>query len=450
MKPNCEYCGAVIRKREALKHACKMAKERDEGRVAADRLTAELDKCAAVLPGAYYMDPPDGGDVSVSEQLRRMAKDAERYRYLRRKVAIVGAQFLVMNMPSPVYVAPDAAAEFDSALDAERSARAGARPPTPVGWSDTDWIRHLQEQGGPHPLAGQHINQGSMDAEAEVERLVDEFVHQVENDDDLYERLAARAALRDYVRGILAERDALITDNERLMQIAAQESDVGARVLREVFALCEDTQDKCSEDANDFTRGRRFEAKGIARAIGTWYQDEFCGRTHMGEPDLTADQFRDAAEMVPAAWQVWCGLGKMQPYWPVFRTKEEAEECAKTIKTYTEVRPLWSHASAAPQPVGAAEVQFPMSDKTLYGSDRTVSGHFYTAAQVRTYGDAREAAGYARRIAALDALLAQIDVCRRDGFIDTPGNTAAFCISEGAWIELVSCADEVALRGEVK
>ena len=151
---------------EAQKHACKMAKERDEARVAADRLTAELEKCAAVLPGAYYMDPPDGGDVSVSEQLRRMAKDAERYRYLRRKVAIAGAQFLVMNLPSPVYVAPDAAAEFDSALDAERSARAGARPQTPVGWSDTDWIRHLQEQGGPHPLAGQHINQGSMDAAA--------------------------------------------------------------------------------------------------------------------------------------------------------------------------------------------------------------------------------------------------------------------------------------------
>ena len=22
------------------------------------------------------------------------------------------------------------------------------RPPTPVGWSDTDWIKHLQEQNG--------------------------------------------------------------------------------------------------------------------------------------------------------------------------------------------------------------------------------------------------------------------------------------------------------------
>jgi hypothetical protein len=37
----------------------------------------------ALLPGTYYMDPPDGGDVSVYEQMRRMAKDAARYRWLR-------------------------------------------------------------------------------------------------------------------------------------------------------------------------------------------------------------------------------------------------------------------------------------------------------------------------------------------------------------------------------
>lgn len=42
------------------------------------------------------------------------------------------------------------------------------RPPTPVGWSDTDWIKHLQEQEGQHPLEGLHINQGSMDAAADA------------------------------------------------------------------------------------------------------------------------------------------------------------------------------------------------------------------------------------------------------------------------------------------
>jgi len=34
----------------------------------------------ALLPGSYYMDPPDGGDVSLLEQLRRMAADAAAYR----------------------------------------------------------------------------------------------------------------------------------------------------------------------------------------------------------------------------------------------------------------------------------------------------------------------------------------------------------------------------------
>lgn len=34
----------------------------------------------SVLPSIYYMDLPDGGDVSVLEQLRRMADDAAKYR----------------------------------------------------------------------------------------------------------------------------------------------------------------------------------------------------------------------------------------------------------------------------------------------------------------------------------------------------------------------------------
>ncbi|MGI4717249.1 MAG: hypothetical protein ACRYGO_07490 [Janthinobacterium lividum] len=41
---------------------------------------------AALLPGAYYMDPPDGGSVEVLEQVRRMAGDAARYRWLMRQV----------------------------------------------------------------------------------------------------------------------------------------------------------------------------------------------------------------------------------------------------------------------------------------------------------------------------------------------------------------------------
>lgn len=35
---------------------------------------------AKLLPDPYYMDPPDGGSVTVLEQLQRMAQDAARWR----------------------------------------------------------------------------------------------------------------------------------------------------------------------------------------------------------------------------------------------------------------------------------------------------------------------------------------------------------------------------------
>lgn len=81
---------------------------------------------------------------------------------------------------------------------------------------------------------------------------------------------------------------AAITTLERALtqRPAAQagERDTGPRVLREVFELCEDTMTKMESESTEFSRGRAFEAKGISRAIGTWFQDEFCGRSHMGEP----------------------------------------------------------------------------------------------------------------------------------------------------------------------
>ncbi len=48
---------------------------------------------------------------------------------------------------------------------------------------------------------------------------------------------------------------------------------VSAReLLQQVFSLCEETENLKPERA--FDDGRRFEAKGIRRAIGTWFQDE--------------------------------------------------------------------------------------------------------------------------------------------------------------------------------
>ena len=60
---------------------------------AADALVAlqtELAAARALLPGVYYMDPPDGGNVDLLEQWNRMAKDALRYRWLRRNPTYLG------------------------------------------------------------------------------------------------------------------------------------------------------------------------------------------------------------------------------------------------------------------------------------------------------------------------------------------------------------------------
>jgi len=55
--------------------------------------------------------------------------DAARYRFLRRKFAIVGggggAEFHALNLPRPTYIAPDAAAELDAAIDATVCRRCG-------------------------------------------------------------------------------------------------------------------------------------------------------------------------------------------------------------------------------------------------------------------------------------------------------------------------------------
>lgn len=103
-----------------------------------DEARAEREAMANVLPGVYYMDPPDGGDVSLLKQLQRMSNDAARYRLLRRKFAIISdgegnAEFCPINLPRPTYIAPNTAIELDTALDRERLGLDGAkRPPTPV------------------------------------------------------------------------------------------------------------------------------------------------------------------------------------------------------------------------------------------------------------------------------------------------------------------------------
>ena len=68
--------GAHERLREALQAA----------KAKAEPLTVpetDFGNMADLLPGVVYMDPPDGGSVTLREQFERMAKDAARYRWLR-------------------------------------------------------------------------------------------------------------------------------------------------------------------------------------------------------------------------------------------------------------------------------------------------------------------------------------------------------------------------------
>lgn len=47
-----------------------------------------IKELCALLPGPYYMDPPDGGSVTVLEQLQRMAEDAAKWREQHARIAL--------------------------------------------------------------------------------------------------------------------------------------------------------------------------------------------------------------------------------------------------------------------------------------------------------------------------------------------------------------------------
>lgn len=84
-----------------------------------ERLEEELSQCASA-PGTYYMDPPDGGNVSIPEQIRRMAKDAARYRWLRERdleTISRGGVFAGMTPENIVLNLEDLDAEIDAAIE---------------------------------------------------------------------------------------------------------------------------------------------------------------------------------------------------------------------------------------------------------------------------------------------------------------------------------------------
>lgn len=80
-----DLCGASAR--AAAKEAETLLVEeidREQARAYAegrkDEREATIAEISELLPASYYMDPPDGGNVSVMEQLRRMAEDATKWR----------------------------------------------------------------------------------------------------------------------------------------------------------------------------------------------------------------------------------------------------------------------------------------------------------------------------------------------------------------------------------
>ena len=66
-----------------------------------------------------------------SKAAESYAADAERFRWLAERTAATG----LARWVHPFQFLADA-------VDARRGVN---RPPTPVGWSDTDWLKHLEE-----------------------------------------------------------------------------------------------------------------------------------------------------------------------------------------------------------------------------------------------------------------------------------------------------------------
>lgn len=62
----------------------RMRRKRSEDSRLIRELRAELDGVASAIGSVRWMDPPDGGSVSIAEQVRRMRDDldaAERLRH---------------------------------------------------------------------------------------------------------------------------------------------------------------------------------------------------------------------------------------------------------------------------------------------------------------------------------------------------------------------------------
>jgi uncharacterized small protein (DUF1192 family) len=72
----------------------------------------------------YRVERLEQSLATLRAEIKRLEKDAGRYRWLRRKVCIAGGEFHVLNL-DPRYIAPNAAVELDAAIDKARGEGVG-------------------------------------------------------------------------------------------------------------------------------------------------------------------------------------------------------------------------------------------------------------------------------------------------------------------------------------
>lgn len=80
------------------------------------RLSEVEAEYVSLLPGVYYMDPPDGGAPTLLEQMQRMAQDAARYRWLRAN-QLDGLEIMEKFVGEQMEYVTDE--ELDAAIDQE-------------------------------------------------------------------------------------------------------------------------------------------------------------------------------------------------------------------------------------------------------------------------------------------------------------------------------------------
>ncbi|MCO6445695.1 MAG: hypothetical protein J5J04_16605 [Anaerolineae bacterium] len=118
--------------RPADHEALEAADEIERLRAEVVRLTAEQDAVSAAIGTNEYMDPPDGGNVSLAEQVRRMRdallaraeaaeKDAARYRTWRTLWTNATAHVAAIE----VIAEAATEAQLDAAVDAAIAQKEG-------------------------------------------------------------------------------------------------------------------------------------------------------------------------------------------------------------------------------------------------------------------------------------------------------------------------------------